>query len=337
MFAPILFPARPQKVILSPDETRQLAEFAHSQQPGDDIHADQRLLASVDRHPLSFPSLEERLRALVQEEASSHLLVEGLPLDPHLPPSPTKGARPAGKSWWSESALLQLNAACGLRPFGIAEENMGSLVQQIAPVEGHGKEVSSAGRVPLSWHTDLAICQEPYRPHFLSLVGVRNQAATPTLIAELDDILPALQRRGSHLIETLRQPRYRLESPALLQLWGGKSLRSEPRALLSPGPLGHEVIAANLNAVTATDPEAERALQAVQAVLPEVTRSLVIRPGTLLIFNNQRVLHSRPAIHQRGERWLQRVYSRRCLRRLREATASGPETVIFPISRLILE
>ena len=234
--------------------------------------------------------------------------------------------------------MLKLNAACGLRPFGYAEENSGVLIHQISPVAGHGKEVSSAGRVPLNWHTDLAICQEPYRPQFLSLVGMRNQAATPTLIAELDDILQALQRRASRLIETLPQPRFRLESPALLKLWGGKSLRSEPRDLLSPGTMGLELIAAaKLNSVTATNPEAERGLQAIQAVLPELTRSLLIRLGTLLIFNNLGVMQCRPAIHQRGERCLQRVYSRHCLRRLRDATASGPKTVIFPISRLIME
>lgn len=71
-------------------------------------------------------------------------------------------------------------------------------------------------------------------------------------------------------------------------------------------------------------------------MLPEVTRPIVIRPGEALLFNNQRVLHGRPAI-QRGERWLQRLYSRRCLRALREATGTGPDSTIFSVSQLILE
>ena len=336
MAPPTLFSNQRQAIALSNPEKRQLAAFAHSQPAADDAGADQRMLASVVREPLSFPSLEGHLHSLVSTQSVGHLLIENLPLDPQLPPPPTNGARPAGKSWVSESVLLQLANACGLRTFGYVEENNGALIHQITPAAGHGKELSSAGTLALGWHSDLAILREPYRPDFLFLACLRNAAATPTLIAELDDVLDALRPRGPSLVEALRQPRFRLESPALLQLWGGKRLRSEPRALLAPGSLGREVIAANLNTVTATDPEAEVALEAFQAVLPEVTRQIVIRPGEALLFNNQRCLHGRPAI-QRGERWLQRLYSRRCLRALRQATGSEPDSTIFPISQLILE
>jgi L-asparagine oxygenase len=332
-----LFSSQPQRISISADEKRQLAAFAHNQPSGDGIHADQHLMARVDREPLAFPSLEGRLRSLCTEQAISLLLIDNLPLDPHLPPSPANGARPAGKSWASESALLQFSRAGGLHPFGYEEENMGALIHQITPADGHAQEVSSAGVAALGFHSDLAILGPSYRPEFLFLAGLRNEASTPTLIAELDDALAILRLRHSRVESILREPRFRLESPALLQLWGGKRLVSEPRCLLTPGSLGRDIVAANLNSVIATDSEARSALSAFQDVLPEVARQIVIGPGEALLFNNQRCLHGRPAIQQSGQRWLQRLYSRCSLRQLREATASGPRTVIFPISRLILE
>lgn len=268
MAPPTLFSKQRQVIALTDPEKRQLATFAHQQPPDDDAHADQRLQGSVARQPLSFPSIQASLRALATARSLSHLLIENLPVDPHLPPPPSNGARPAGKSRVSECTLLQLASACGLRPFGYAEENNGALIHQITPAAGHAQEASSAGNVALGFHTDLAILREPLRPEFLFLVCLRNTAASPTLLAELDDAVAALRLRGPSLVEALRQPRFRLESPPRLLLWGGKSLRSEPRALLAPGPLGREVIAANLNTVTATDPEAERALRALKRCCP---------------------------------------------------------------------
>lgn len=330
-----LFSKQRHRVALSATEHQQLAAFAHSQHPGDGAHAEQRLLASVARQPLAFRSLERSLHSLCEEQSISHLLIQNLLIDAHLPPSPANGVRPPGKSWESESALLQIANAAKVWPLGYVEEN-NCLIHQIAPAAGHDREVSSAGVAALRFHSDLAILRAPYRPQFLFLTGLRNEDATPTLLAELDDVLAALQQREPSLVEALREPRFRLGSPDSLQLFGGKRLCSEPRPLIAPGVLGRDTIAANLNSVTATDPRAEQALLALQEVLPEVTRSIVIGPGEALVFNNETCLHGRRAIPS-GQRWLQRLYCRRSLKQLRQATGSGSEKVIFPISRLILE
>jgi Taurine catabolism dioxygenase TauD, TfdA family len=65
-----------------------------------------------------------------------------------------------------------------------------------------------------------------------------------------------------------------------------------------------------------------------------VVRPIVLNPGHALLFNNGRVLHGRPAI-QAGQRWLQRLYSRRSLQPLQEATAS-PGAIIFSLAEIIL-
>lgn len=322
-------------VTLSPQEQDQLSDLARDLRLAEAPHADQRLLAILRRQPLAFLSIAWSLRSLA-EERISHLLIDNLPIDRALPPPPRDGRRPQGKSWLSETTLLQLALSAGLKPMGLVEENNSALIHEITPAAGRAAEVSSQGVVPLGFHTDLAILRAPFRPEFLLLIGLVNDAETPTLIVDLDEALAALRARDAALVELLRQPLFRVESSALLRLWGGKTLRSEPRPLLARGAGGLEGIAANLNAVTPIDPEAQRALAAFQAVLPGCARPIVIRPGSALLFNNRRTLHGRPAIAA-GQRWLQRLYGRRCLWQLREATASAPEAVIFPISRLVLE
>jgi hypothetical protein len=322
------------KVTLSSQEQDQLSDLARGLRLAEASHADQRLLAILRRQPLAFPSIAESLRSLA-EERISHLQLENLPIDSALPPPPADGQRPEGKSWLSETILLQLALCADLQPMGLMEEKGGALIHDITPAAGRAAEASSAGVVPLGFHTDLAILRASFRPQFLFLIGLVNESQTPTLIVDLYEALAALSAKEPGLADILRHPRFRVESPALLHLWGGKTLRSEPRPLLTPGPGGLEGIAANLDAVTPTDPEAERALTGFKAVLPGCARPIVIGPGSALCFSNFRTLHGRGAIAA-GQRWLQRLYCRRSLAELREATGAA-EAVIFPISRLILE
>jgi L-asparagine oxygenase len=323
------------KVNLSPQDHDQLIKLAQRLNVEPGARADQRLLATLRRQPLVLSSIAESLRSLAAE-GISHLTLANLPIDSALPPPPANGQRPEGKTWLSETILLQLALCAGLQPMGLVEEKGGALVHEICPASGRAAEASSAGVVPLGFHTDLAILRASFRPQFLFLIGLVNESQTPTLIVDLDEALAALSAKDPGLADILRHPRFRVESPALLHLWGGKTLRSEPRPLLTPGPGGLEGIAANLDAVKPTDPEAERALAGFKAVLPGCARPIVICPGSALILNNLRTLHGRGAIAA-GQRWLQRLYCRRSLAELRAATGAAPEAVIYPISRLILE
>jgi hypothetical protein len=331
MATPLPLSTAQHHVSLSNHDKQQLVDFvaSHCSAPAD--LTDQQVWALVQRYPVPLPSIQLSLDALATGQIS-HVLIENLPIDQTLPAPPTDGVRPAGKGFVSEAVLLQLQLAAGLQPFGYLEEKAGALVHQIAPAQNRASELSSAGSVALGWHTDLAILKSEFLPQFLSLIGLRNEAATPTLIADASEALVALE--DTALMEVLRQPRYRVQSPASLLWHGGKSLLSEPRPLLS-NLEGFEMIAGNLQTVVPIDPVAQQALGALQTAVEAVARPIVIHAGQALLFSNGGVLHGRRAI-QRGQRWLQRVYSRRSLQPLQEATAS-PGAIIFSIAEIILQ
>jgi L-asparagine oxygenase len=332
MATPLHRSSAPQQVSLSDHEKQQLVDFVARHCSASSELTDQQLLALVQRHPLALPTIQPSLEALASNRIS-HLRIENLPIDCDLPAPPSNGVRPAGKGWQSETTLLQLALACGLQPFGYLEEKAGRLVHEIIPAANRAGELSSSGSVALGWHSDMGILRSVWRPEYLFLIGLRNEALTPTLIAALDDALAVLRQRDASLVEVLRQPRFRIESPASLVWHGGKSLISEARPLVA-SHLGFDTIAGNLQTLVSTDAQAQQALEAFEEAVTAVSQPIVIGVGEACLFNNARVLHGRPAI-QGGPRWLQRVYCRRSLRQLRQATAS-PNAVIFSISELLL-
>ena len=322
---------------LAAQERAALASFAQTIRLSSDPHSCSLLQHWLSSSSIELASIRPGLDALSVSGDLEHLLVTHLPQDNALPAPPSQACRPAAKNGWvSEVTLLHLARAAGLLPVAYREEKRGALIQEISPASGHATSLSSSGRISLGFHTDLAILKTEYRPEYLFLYGLINATGTPTLITSLDESLQALAKQGRALVQALRQPRFRIASPAILQVWGGKTIISEARPLVVQGDSGFEQIGANLNAVSACDPEAAQALQHFIALLPKLAKPVVIAPGTALLFNNQRCLHGRPAIRP-GRRWLQRLYCRHNLELLRQATGSAADAHVFSLRQLILE
>jgi hypothetical protein len=111
----------------------------------------------------------------------------------------------------------------------------------------------------------------------------------------------------------------------------------EPQSLLTTDAVCREAIAANLNTVAATDPEAGCALKAFQAVSPEVTCPHRDPPRLVALGQQPQGgarSSGRPSSTASGG--CRGIVPGICLRQLREASGAAAEALIFPISQLVL-
>lgn len=273
--------------------------------------------------------LEKELRKVTQY-GRPYTVIKNLPIDPELPPTPLDGKHPADKGWVSEITLLAMLHLAGLLPLAFQQEKQGQIIHEIAPIRGFSHTQSNAGRVPFAWHADNGHLQRQFRSEFLLLLGLRNPGETKTWIADVGDVMEELQRKFPECDRILRQARFRMNSPQSFD-YNGNSILTKPQAFITTNQQGYEEVTGNLGNIQALDQEAKTALETFASFLkPPITKSVVIKPGTLLIFNNLRCLHSRDAVL--SDRWLQRVYGRTSLDALRAAT--GSDGFVFD-SRLI--
>lgn len=273
--------------------------------------------------------LAKELRKVTQY-GRPYTVIENLPIDQELPPTPLDGKHPADKGWVSENSLLAMLHLAGLLPLAFQQEKNGQLIHEIAPMPGFSHTQSNAGRVPFDWHADNGHLLREFRPEFLLLLGLRNPAETKTWIADVADVMEKLQRHSPECDRILRQARFRMKSPDSFN-YNGNSILTKPQALITTNEQGYDEVTGNLGNIQALDEKAQAALETFTSFLkPPITKSVVIKPGTLLMFNNLRCLHARDAVL--SDRWLQRVYARTSLDTLRAAT--GNDGFVFD-SRLI--
>lgn len=205
-------------------------------------------------------------------------------------------------------------------PFGYLEERDGALVHDVRPMRGREPEQSSLGRAAFLPHSDVAFLRPRYRPEFLSLFSIENEALTPTLIWPLEAILASLK---NWVVGALASPMFEQTPPLTFQ----KTMGSEPvrgHRILERDERGEWTIAYSAQGTRAKsgDPASMAALLSLEAAIAEVEPARVVAaPGSLLIIENLKCLHGREEI--RGRRWLQRAYSRQDLQAL-QALGTAP-------------
>jgi L-asparagine oxygenase len=275
-------------------------------------------------------SLEQEIAAFARcPDTPGVMLVDGLPVDPELPPTPEGRAVIDRSSFVGEGCLLGLSRILG-EPIGFLSEKSGDLIHNVTPVAAGAYTQSNQGsKVFLNYHNDSVYDSDGhyhrYNPDFLILLCLRadREGHALTYYADARDVSRALTPQDREL---LRQPLYRMAAPSTYtrERAGGQQVWSQPYAVLS-GPEDTPEIAVAANGITAVTPEAQAALDRLLTALddPRVHGVVALRPGNALLINNRKGLHARsvfePTFDGR-DRWLLRTYIRRNLWDMRHRT-----------------
>jgi L-asparagine oxygenase len=282
--------------------------------------------ASVRLAQSHLPSrIQEELHEFFSLDGSGALLIENLPVDPDLPPTPDDGRRPSRKSAVSEAVLAGLIEPHA-KIFSYNNEKDGAPIHEVAPVAGKEDTPSNAGRVPFPCHTDVAFLAPDFSPQGLALLGLRNPLAAATSILALEKILDSAPQS---LIDSLSKPIFHHPSPSSFEL-----AVSVTAPILWRERRGGLRIAVQTHAVQPGNNEARSAIAELRALLASVEpHRVALTPGAALLFKNDRVLHARDAVA--GDRWLQRAYFTSSLERFRQRAGSAPDEFVFDAFELL--
>jgi L-asparagine oxygenase len=271
-------------------------------------------------------SLTDALHQFFAPAGASALILENLPVDPELPPIPSDGMRPSGKQAVSEAVICGLTGLRG-EILSYLNEKSGAPIQEVVPISGMERIQSNAGRVRFGFHSDNAFLPRRFRQKGILLYGLRNQDAA-TLVLTADQIMEAAP---AGLAAALAKPMFRHACPAS---FSGIQAVSAPCPILWRDELGLARVSAASSSIEPLTPEAESALNAFRTLVMALEPArIVVRPGTALLFKDDRVLHGRDSFT--GSRWLQRAYFTDSLDPLRKATRSGPQAFAFDAGALL--
>lgn len=270
--------------------------------------------------------LRRRLRGLMRHSGDSgSLLVSGLPVDggAGVPPTPMVSGS-AQRTPTVPAAVLLLVATTLGEPVAFRAEKSGVLVQDVVPVPGNEDAQSNEGSVQLSFHVENAF--HPHRPDYVLLLCLRadHECRAGLRVA-------CLRRAYPRLATVTRQALFRRDFvTAAPPSFGGDGAETAPHAVLTGDPDDAD-IAVDFSATRPLTETAGAALLALQDALASTAETLLLRPGDLAIVDNRVSLHGRTAFQPRydgHDRWLQRAYSVRDLRRSRgHRPADGPVLV----------
>lgn len=252
------------------------------------------------------------------------LVIEGLPTQPAIPPTPYRGYGDESKTASSDMLLLAVYALAGIDPLAFAFENDGQLFRNVVPnPDAAGQKSSHGFDAELKWHTDNPCGVHEHRalqpmpaarspiPRHLGFVGLRNRDAhgqpVPTRVLPLRPVLHSLP---SQTLAQLGMHAFQVNAPtsnATAPLVGPLVVQCEGESFLRYN--------ADPAQVFGLTPEAQAALDALKAALDAAEAHVLevnIEPGRIMVFDNYRVVHERtkfdPGSNWSNARWMRRVY-----------------------------
>lgn len=261
---------------------------------------------------LLFHELPRRIRRRLVEFAHSGnadgvLMLRNLPVDPDLPPTPTRSGEWVKKPTFASELWLSSIAASLGEPVGYLQEKQGRLFQDLFPTPANADKLSSeSSAILLDFHTEIAF--HPFMPDYLLLYGLRQDPNR-----EARTIFSSV-RRFFHLLT----PGDRDTLFADLFLTGVDYSFGNLEERRGAGPLvsvlyGDRLdpfLRYDLDLMVGQTPAARHALQVVRELVNDVQRDVIIEPGSLVIIDNRRAVHARShftAYYDGRDRWLQRM------------------------------
>jgi alpha-ketoglutarate-dependent taurine dioxygenase len=188
---------------------------------------------------------------------------------------------------------------------------------------------SNSGRVKFGFHSDNAFLPSWFKQQGILLYGLYNQN-TATTVVTAEQILQAAPEELANL---LAQPIFRHACPASFSFGQAQAL-SAPCPILWRDEKGILRVSAASSTIVPTTPDGALALELFRSLLDELEPArVVVRPGTALLFKDDRVLHGRDAFN--GPRWLQRAYFTDSLDLLRDVTGSDGRAFSFDARALV--
>lgn len=240
-----------------------------------------------------------------------YLLLRGLPAEPDekLPTTPTSTPAPEDRELLTMEAMLAFaGRRLGLHT-GYQELRSGTVYHDVYPSPGAHHLSSETSETLLEFHTEMAY--HILQPNYVMLACSRadHERRAATLVGSIRKALPLLSDEVRARLFDRKMPcnvdvafRGGVEDPGAIAnvkpLYGDQAdpLLGYDRELLAP-----------------EDPADKEAVMALSDALDEVTETVHLVPGDVLIIDNFRTTHARTPFSPRWDgkdRWLHRVYIR---------------------------
>ncbi|WP_027210422.1 TauD/TfdA family dioxygenase [Burkholderia sp. WSM2232] len=204
---------------------------------------------------------------------------------------------------YASAILAGLTGSVGLSNFGYREEKGGAILHDIYPIPGSESAQSNAGRIEFGFHVDNPFLPRVGRPEVLTLVSINNDSNAATHLLTIGEIKRSL---SPETLSVLRQPLFDFRHADSFNLNKYKIFATNSPVVKTVD--GFDEIRWAVFTLS-TDERARAAITELKALAHATCRRIVLQPGELLIFNNNRCIHGRGEVA--GWRWLKRIYGTR--------------------------
>jgi L-asparagine oxygenase len=271
--------------------------------PGDRLDEDLVTLAALGGRDLPVDVDDAIVRFASASHRSGALLIRNAPIGA-LPPTPAAPDSHVDKDLATELTLLTVARRLG-QPVGYVPEHGGRIVQNIVPTKADAeRQTSTSSTSNLMFHTETAF--HPFRPRYLLLLCLRGDASAHTTLASVHELI---DRLPDEVVAVMFQPRFRTSVDA--SFLDGRPNELGPARPLITGTRDEPTFIFDADLTVGTDDEADAVLAQLRALIEEISTSVVLEPGDLLVIDNNIAVHGRSPFTARfdgNDRWLQRSF-----------------------------